>query len=152
SMSLNVLRYFNFNSSVNYTERWYFKTIRKHLDNTPGGYTTLTDTIPGFSRAYDYSLSSGFSTKIYGQKNFKGKLAAIRHVISPSVNFNYRPDFSESQFGFYRRFINADGMEQQYSIYEGAVFGGPGRGRSMGIGFSIDNNIEAKVRTEVDST
>jgi hypothetical protein len=151
SLSLNVLKFFQFNSSVNYTERWYTQSIRKGLDNTPAGFTTIIDTISGFNRAYNYSLSSGFSTKIYGQKNFKGKLAALRHVLTPSVNFNYTPDFSDDRFGFYRRFVNANGMEELYSIFEGAVFGGPGRGESMGIGFSIDNNIEAKVRTN-DST
>lgn len=151
SLSLNVLKFFQFNSSVNYTERWYSQSIRKGFDNTPEGYKTLIDTVQGFNRAYNYSLSSGFSTKIYGQKNFKGKLAAIRHVVTPSVNFNYTPDFSSDRFGFYRRFTNPNGMEDVYSIYEGSVFGGPGRGESMGIGFSIDNNIEAKVRTD-DST
>lgn len=151
SLSLNVLKFFQFNSSVNYTERWYTQSIRKGFDNTPGGFATITDTVSGFNRAYNYSLSSGFSTKIYGQKNFKGKLAALRHVITPSVNFNYTPDFSADRFGFYRRYTDLNGRENLYSIYEGAVFGGPGRGESMGIGFSLDNNIEAKVRTD-DST
>lgn len=151
SLSLNVLKYFQFNTSFNYTERWYTQSIRKGFDNTPGGYTTIIDTLSGFNRAYNYSMSSGFSTKIYGQKNFKGKLAALRHVITPSVNFNYTPDFSNDRFGFYRRYTNLNGQEELYSIFEGAVFGGPGRGESMGIGFSVDNNIEAKVRTN-DST
>ena len=151
SLSLNVLKYFQFNSSMNYTERWYLQSIRKGLDNTPEGFTTITDTLQGFNRAYNYSISSGFSTKVYGQKNFKGKLAAIRHVITPSANFNYTPDFSDDRFGFYRSMIDQNGRENRYSIYEGATFGSPGRGESMGIGFSIDNNIEAKIRTD-DST
>jgi len=152
SLSLNALKFFQFNSSINYSERWYFQTIRKGLDNTAGGYVQVIDTVPGFSRAYDYSLSSGLSTKIYGMKEFKGKLAAIRHVITPSVNFNYRPDFSDERFGFYRRYQDANGNENLYSIYENSVFGGPGMGESMGIGFSVDNNLEAKVRSESDST
>lgn len=152
SLSLNAFKFFQFNSSVNYTERWYFQTIRKGLDNTAGGFVQNTDTVSGFSRAYDYSLSSGLSTKIYGMKEFKGKLAAIRHVITPSVNFNYRPDFSDPRFGFYRRFQDQTGQENIYSIYENSIFGGPGRGESMGIGFSIDNNVEAKVRSTEDST
>jgi len=152
SLSLNALKFFQLNTSVNYTERWYFQTIRKSLDNTAGGYEQVIDTVSGFSRAYDYSISSGVSTKIYGMKEFKGKLAAIRHVISPSVNFNYRPNFADERFGFYRRFQDANGNENLYSIYENSVFGGPGQGESMGIGFSIDNNIEAKVRTDQDSS
>src|SRR5690606_30616333 len=71
---------------------------------------------------------------------------------SPSVNFNYRPDFADERFGFYRRYQDINGNESLYSIYENAVFGGPGRGESMGIGFSVDNNFEAKVRSESDSS
>src|SRR5690606_4383006 len=41
SLSLNVLKYLQFNSSVSYTERWYFQTIRKGLDNTAAGYETV---------------------------------------------------------------------------------------------------------------
>src|SRR5690606_2907454 len=82
----------------------------------------------------------------------KGKLAAIRHVISPSVNFNYRPDSADERFGFYRRYQDANGNDNVYSIYENSVFGGPGRGESMGIGFSLDNNLEAKVRSDSDSS
>lgn len=152
SLSLNVLKFFQFNTSVNYSERWYSQSIRKGYDNTPDGFATTIDTLQGFNRSYNYSMSSGFSTKVYGQKNFKGKLAAIRHVITPSVNFNYTPDFSDDRFGFYRKFINPNGREDIYSIFEGSVIGGPGRGESMGIGFSVDNNIEAKVRTNDTSS
>ena len=152
SLSLNVLKFFQFNTSVNYSERWYSQSIRKGYDNTPDGFKTTIDTLQGFNRSYNYSMSSGFSTKVYGQKNFKGKLAAIRHVITPSVNFNYTPDFADDRFGFYRKFINPSGREDVYSIFEGSVIGSPGRGESMGIGFSVDNNLEAKVRTNDSSS
>jgi len=161
SLSLNVLQYFQFNTSVNYTERWYFQSIRKHYDNYPSGFKEVIDTVQGFNRAYDYSVSTGLSTKIYGQKNFKkGKLMAIRHVVTPSVNLNYRPDFSEDRFGFYRQERYADGTPvldtygniSKYSIFQNGIFGTPSAGKSMGMGFSIDNNIEAKVHSEDDTT
>jgi hypothetical protein len=31
SLGLNVLKYFQFNSSVNYTERWYFQSIKQKV-------------------------------------------------------------------------------------------------------------------------
>ncbi|WP_245586407.1 putative LPS assembly protein LptD [Olivibacter sitiensis] len=152
NLSLNVMQYFQFNTSVNYTERWYLQSVRRWRENTPGGFEMRTDTVRGFNRAYDYSMSSGFSTKVYSMGQFnKGKVAAIRHVITPSVNLNYRPDFSDPKYGFYRNYIDASGVEQKYSIFEGAVYGGPGAGRSFGIGFSVDNNVEAKVRTKSDT-
>jgi len=152
NLSLNVMKYFQFNTSVSYTERWYLQSYRRRLDNTPGGFEEVRDTVPGFNRAYDYSMSTGLSTKIYGMYPKMGKIQAMRHVITPSVNFNYRPDFSDPLYGFYRSFVNAQGRESIYSIFEGGIFGSPGSGRSMGIGFSVDNNIEAKVISKKDTT
>lgn len=152
SLSLNAFKFFQFNTSVNYTERWYLQTIRKGLENELNGYQDVTDTVQGFRRAYDYSFSSGLSTKIYGMYPKMGKIEAIRHIITPSFNFNYRPDFADPRFGFYREYLNQNGNLAQYSIFEGAVYGGPSSGRSMGIGFSVDNNIEAKVRSDKDTT
>lgn len=152
SLSLNALKYFQFNTSVNYTERWYLQSIRKGLDNEINGYVDVRDTVSGFRRAYDYSFSSGLSTKVYGMYPKMGKIEAIRHVVTPSINFNYRPDFSDPKFGFYKSYIDQNGRLSEYSIFDGAIFGGPSSGRSMGIGFSVDNNIEAKIRTENDST
>jgi len=149
SLSLNVLKYLQFNSSVNYNERWYFQTFRQHYEQD----SLVRDTVSGFRRAYEYTLSSGFSTKIYGQKNFrKGNLVALRHVMTPSVSFNYRPDFGQSKYGYFDSYINpATGRRQVYSVFDGTLYGGPGRGRQAGIGFSLDNNIEAKVRSKSDT-
>lgn len=152
SLSLNAFKYFQFNTSVNYTEGWHFQTFRQRLENTPAGYETLRDTVRGFARSYEFSVSSGLSTKIYGMYPKIGKIQAMRHVITPSINLNYRPDFSDPTFGFYRRFIDAQGNETLYSIFQGSRYGSPGMGRSFGIGFSIDNNVEAKVRSKKDTT
>ena len=152
SLSLNAFKYFQFNTSVNYTERWYLQSIRRYRANEINGYINARDTVPGFRRAYDYGVSSGLSTKIYGMYPKIGKIEAIRHVVTPSINFNYRPDFADSRYGYYRDWIDETGRLSNYSIFEGAIFGGPSSGKSMGIGFSVDNNIEAKVRNKGDST
>ncbi|WP_312139655.1 putative LPS assembly protein LptD [Sphingobacterium sp.] len=153
SLSLNVLKYFQFNTSMNYTERWYFQSVENKLLNEVNGYSTVKDTIQGFKRAYDYSISSGLSTKVYG--NFKrgiGKIQSMRHVMTPSINVNYRPDFGAERYGFYKDFIDENGAYKRYSIFDNAVYGTPSMGKSMGIGFSIDNTLEAKIRDDKDST
>ncbi len=152
SLSLNVLKHFQFNSSFNYSERWYLQTTRRRLDNTAGGFVQIIDTVPGFSRAYNYSMSSGLSTKFYGMFGGMGRVQAVRHVVTPSVNFQYTPDFSTDQYGFYRDFVSPTGVMTRYSIFENTVFGGPGNQRNMGIGFSVDNNLEAKVASRRDTT
>lgn len=153
SLSLNAFKYFQFNTSFNYTERWYLQTVRNYLENRVDGYETLQDTVQGFRRAYDYSMSSGLSTKVYGHfKKGIGKIQEMRHVMTPSINFNYRPDFSDPRFGFYKSYVDNNGNLTQYSIFEKGIYGSPGSGKSMGIGFSLDNNLEAKVRTKDDTS
>ncbi|MGJ1387818.1 putative LPS assembly protein LptD [Sphingobacterium spiritivorum] len=152
SLSLNAFKHFQFNTSVNYTERWYLQSIRKSLLNEPQGYKPVTDTLQGFKRAYDYSISTGLSTKIYGMYPKIGKIQNIRHVVTPSINLNYRPDFSDPSFGFYRNFIDENGRQSRYSIFQNGIYGSPGSGRSMGIGFSVDNNLEAKVLSKSDTS
>ncbi len=152
-LSLNVLKYFQLGPTVNYGERWYLQTIRKHyISNRTGTQDSLlTDTVRGFARNYDYSFGTGLSTKVYGQMNFKkGKLVALRQVMTPLISFSYRPDFSSDRFGFYRtaRGVIDPSVQQRYSIFDG----GGSSGRSAAIGFSLDNNIEAKVRSKSDTS
>ena len=153
NLSLNVLKYFQFNSGLQYSEKWYLQTIRKRLDPVGSKLELAIDTVQGFSRVYDYNLNTGLSTKLYGKFNFKkGKLMALRHVLTPSVGFNYRPDFGTDRYGYFRN-VERDTaiVSSRYSIYENAIFGAPSVGRVAGIGFSFDNNIEAKVRSTADS-
>ncbi len=154
NLSLNILKYFQFNSGMQYSEKWYLQTIRKRLDPVSSGFKQVTDTLQGFSRVYDYSVNTGLSTKVYGKFVFKkGNLMALRHIMTPSVSFNYRPDFGSSRFGYFKN-LQGDTSKNvtRYSIYENAVFGSPSSGRVAGIGFSVDNNVEAKVRSDADST
>ncbi len=157
-LSLNILKFFQLTPNIQYNEKWYLQTIRQRY---VGGASpkTVIDTVPGFARAYTYSFSTGLSTKLYGMVNFKkGRLVALRHVATPSVSFNYNPDFGSDQFGYYRNVenapANAQGQLPRYSIFQNGVYGSPSTGKVASIGFSLDNNIEAKKRSKVkqDST
>lgn len=158
SMSSKVFKFFQFSQSINYSEKWYFQTIRKSYVARPTPNGTIDsiaiDTIPGFRRASDYSVGGSINTKIYGIVNFKkGKLMAIRHVLTPNVGFSYRPDFGQAKFGYYDTLqSNQYGAKQAYSIFENSLYGGPGNGRSAAINFGLENNIEVKVRNPKDTT
>lgn len=160
SLSLNILKYFQFNSSINYTERDYFQTIRKRFarGSVSGLDSMVVDTVQGFRRAGDYSISTGLSTKVYNTMYFKnGALKAIRHVMTPSVSFQYRPDFSDPKYGYYQTIVSNATVpypytSQTYSIFEQSVYGGPSGGKSAGLAFSLDNTIEAKLRPKSTDT
>lgn len=168
NMSFNVLKYFNFNLGVPYSEKWYFQSVRKTWSKLANGSDVIfTDTVPGFNRSSEYSFGGGLSTKIYSTAQFKnlGKFKAIRHVMTPSVSFSYKPDFSSISKGIYKiaKYQNGDTVfttdyntgqrvPMKYSIQEQGVYGGPSIGRSATISFGIDNTVEAKIASLKDTT
>jgi hypothetical protein len=154
STSFNILNYITVSPSANYTENWYTKTITKRWDEEEK--KVVTEDVNGFKRAYQYNASLSASTKLYGMYNFKStsKVQAVRHVMTPNVSLSYRPDFSEAKYGFYEE-VQADttGTKfQEYSIFQGALFGSPGAGKSGVISFGLANNLEMKVLSDRDST
>lgn len=152
--------HFQFNTSMNYNDRWYFQTTRKRYarGSLTGLDSMIVDTVPGFKRVGEYSLSAGTSTKIYAYLTFKNsKIRKIRDVITPSIAFNYRPDYSSLSYGFNQVAVaNATvpypASVQRYSIFDQSIYGGPSGGRSAGLSFSVDNTIEAKVRAKSTDT
>lgn len=162
SMGFNVLKHFNFNANVSYTERWHFQTInRSYLRVLNQPDLSITDTVSGFRRNGEYSAGMGVSTKVYSTAQFTkfGNFKALRHVMTPQVSFSYRPDFSDLKRGYYREAKYTDGATVyqngeplKYSIFEQSLYGGPGAGRSAAISFSLENNIEAKVLTPSDTS
>tara|TARA_B100000900_G_scaffold378936_1_gene363450 strand:+ start:1966 stop:4419 length:2454 start_codon:yes stop_codon:yes gene_type:complete len=148
--SLKVFNYLTINPSLNFTERWYFSQINKNWD----GNNIITDTIRTFTRAHEYNLSSSLSTKIYGLVQFKkGKIKAIRHVLTPNISFSYKPDFSNEKFNYYKQVqINNDGDKILYSIMENGIYGSPSRGETGNINLNINNVFEMKVNSKNDTS
>jgi hypothetical protein len=158
--SFNLLKYINLSPSFNYSERWYTSYINKTYDpnyNDPNSGQALhvvVDTIFAFRRNYEYSYSLSSSTNIYGMyvmSNPNSRVKAIRHKITPSMSFNYTPDFGQAKYRFWDSYINGSGKEQFYSHFENGVYGYTGRGESGAINFSLSNNLEAKVLEKADS-
>lgn len=159
-LNLNALKYFQFNTNVNYTDRWYLQTTRKRFarGSLSGLDSMVIDTVPGFRRVGDYSMSAGISTKVYATMTFKNsKIKAIRDVITPNVSFSYRPDYSSLSYNFNRIIVSNATIPypasvQRYSIFDQSVYGGPSGRRSAGLNFSIDNTIEAKLKPKSTDT
>ena len=150
SFSQKVLKYFNWTNSVSYSERWHWSTIRKEFDTVSN--QVVIDTVRGFRANRDVGFTSSLSTRIYGMFNFKfGPVKAIRHVINPSVAFNYRPDFGDPRLGWWQSYTDNTGYVHRYSIFEQSLYGGPSDGRSGRINFSIGNNLEMKVANKKDT-
>ncbi len=144
-------QYLNSSASFNFNEYWYPTTIRRSYNSEE--QTVETEKIYGFATARDFTTSMSFSTRIYGISNAKiGKLSGIRHTFTPNISFNFRPDFSDEQWGFYRT-VQSDsvGNTQTYSIFEGGIVSGPGSGEARSISFGVSNIFETKI-VDRDST
>jgi lipopolysaccharide assembly outer membrane protein LptD (OstA) len=149
--SFKVLKYFTLTPSFTYNERWYIKTSEPVYN--AGDSTVVFDTINGFKSARDFAANAALNTRIYGLYQFrKGKIAAIRHVVNPTVGFGIRPDFSTSNWGYYKE-VQSDylGNRQKYSIFQDGIYGGPPSGKFSAITFGIDNNLEMKYRQVTDT-
>ena len=153
-VSTSSFKLFNFvqlTPGFSYQERWTNR--RAVLVYNPVLGKAVADTEQGFYRNYEYQASLLLNTRLYGLVQFrKGRLAAIRHVMNPQISLGWRPDFTASRFGFYQT-VQADstGKTLNYSPYNGFGFGVAGVGASALLNWSIDNNLEYKVRTRSDS-
>ena len=151
SSSVKVFKYFNWTNSISYNERWHWSTIEKTFDTVTN--TVHIDTVRGFRANRDFSFNSSLSTRIYGMFQFKhGPLKALRHVINPSLSFNYRPDFGSAHLGYWKEYTDNTGYVHRYSVFEQSLYGGPPDGRSGQLRASLGNNLEIKVQNPFDST
>lgn len=159
SGNFTLFGYLNINPSLTFTDRMY--TQKQELSWDEATQTVKRDTLQGFYNVYNWAFSVSASTKLYGmyipsRKVFGDKIMAVRHVVTPSVSFNYAPDFSASRYGFYKTYqkTDADGNVSlvEYSPYEGSLYGVPGRGKTGSISIDLSNNIEMKVKSDADST
>ena len=149
STSFKALKHITISPRLNYTERWYFDKLERSFINNE----IITDTVSGFNRVYNYDVSISANTKLYGLLNInKGKIKAIRHVLSPNLSFNYNPDFSNSKYGYYQQVVSDTlGNTTNYSIYQNGIYGTASSSEQGNITLSLSNLLEMKVKTKNDS-
>ncbi len=153
SNSMKLLKFLNWTNTVNINGRCYIKTINKEWDNEYNVNGVVgnvrTDTVVGLKAAADFSFNSSVNTRLYGMYDFgNGYIQAVRHVVSPSINFVYRPDYGKSS---YYKYYYDRGVLRKYSIYDGTIYGGPAPNKQGQANFSLTNNLEMKLRGNSDS-
>jgi hypothetical protein len=166
--SARLFRQIQLQPSINYGETWYAKSLNYRF--VPEAQAVRVDTIGGFNRQYSYSANLSATTTFYGQVNFKkGNVRAIRHKVTPSVSYAYSPDLTTGNSAFQTlAFSNTDavsgttsGLRDSYgrlldprtfSRYQGFLLGQSASARVSQIAFSVQNQIEMKVRNKQDTT
>lgn len=136
------LGYFALNPNFRLTERWHFaKTERSFSDGE-----IVTDTLRGFYATRDYSMSANLTTKIYGMYGFRNsRIKAIRHVMTPSIGLSYSPEFD------FNEEITLDEETEVYNPFSVSAYSQNNTRERGAMNFSLQNNLEMKVRTRSDS-
>jgi len=148
--SFKAFRFFTISPSFDYDEIWYFEKFNWKYDIVDDQPRLVSDTIKGFNRIANYSMSVGLNTRLYGTYHFKsGKVKAIRHTINPNVSFSLTPDFTKNDNYF--QAISDNGIITYKSRHEGLLYGSSTTGRSGSIGLGVGNSVEMKVQSEKDS-
>ena len=158
--NFTLFNYINVTPSFNFTDRMYSKKVTRGWDNTLQK-EVVRDTTYGFHNVYNWSMSVGASTKLYGfwvpnRKLFGDKIQAIRHVFTPQVTFSYSPNFGARRYGYYDsyQYTDASGNVKlvEYSPFQDELYSVPGKYKTEMISWDVSNNIEMKIKSDKDTT
>ena len=158
SATFNLLKYFNITPSMTLNDKMYTSKIRRMWD--PNASAEVQDTTYNFYNVFDFNFSVSLNTKVYGffkpMKFLGDKLQMVRHVLTPTISFSARPDFGAPFWGYWGSYeytdANGNARQRRYSYFQHGLFGGASDGKSGMLSFTLANNLEAKVRSDQDST
>jgi len=162
--NIKLLKFINISPSISYNGVMYTSYLNKRSISDTSMFMgqVITDTIHKVTYAHAVSASLGISVipKIYGMyqsSKADSRIIAVRHVMTPSLSVNFAPDMSGIMPDYYRdvvtpRTITRPTLKQEYSVYEGYIYGTPTvNGRSGSVSMSLNNNLEMKVRAKSDT-
>jgi lipopolysaccharide assembly outer membrane protein LptD (OstA) len=148
-------------SGVLYTQKIEKKWVEDYYDSNLNKIvpTVINDTLRGafYGQSVNPSISASFNPQLFGYYQFKepkGRLQQVRHIIRPSVSFNYVPVLKGLTTSMYKQVqVDTLGNMREYSIFENNIFGTPSlSSKSGGLAFSLVNILEAKIFEKNDTT
>ncbi|NBC83601.1 MAG: hypothetical protein GVY19_09485 [Bacteroidetes bacterium] len=163
STNFQILKLINISPSIGYEGSWSPDIIKRHVEPIYGEDTTyqvVTDTIrkSTYAHAMSTGLSIGITRKIFGMyqsTNPNSKIAAVRHMITPSVSFSTAPDLRQIMPDYYDEYYDpGDSTYKEYSRLQHAIYGTPSgaSGKRGTFRFSLKNNVEMKLRAASDTS
>jgi len=160
STQFKLFKHFTLSPSIRYTEKWFFKEVQYTFDedsipnNSEIAGVIVSDTLRGFAQSREFgNIGPSLSTNLYGIFNFKrGKVKAIRHVLSPTISYNFLPDFSDSFWNNYQqvKYVNEFGEEDTIRLSR-FVNSSTSSQKQSSLSFGLGNRFDMKVRTPKDS-
>jgi len=141
-----TFKYFNIRPYFNYTEVWYNKYITKSINPADSSLNVSENKALKSVRYFQTGIS--LNTKLIGIFKPKiGNITGIKHTLTPSITYNFTPDFSLPGWGYYGSYYDIYGRNIKYSYYENGVFGTAPAGETQSLSFTLANLFEMKTRT-----
>jgi hypothetical protein len=158
SLQIRPFRNFSISPSVTYSAVIYSRKTHKYWDDKTD--EVVTESTKGFyyGQAVNPALSASYNPQIFGMYTFTNpdaRLQAIRHVMKPSIGFSYIPAIPGLSTDMYEQVqVDSTGKKfQEYSIYQGNIYGTPSLSKKSGIiSLGLVNIIEGKMFTRDDTT
>ena len=126
------------NPIISIKEDWVFKYRLYDIEN-PSSYKIINSFLP----RHTGSISLSANTKLYGvfPVNLK-KINSIRHVLSPSISFSWKPDYSKKLWGYnFNYFQWIDG--EPYDKFYGSMAGSTSKQEQKAMSISLNNQFQA---------
>jgi lipopolysaccharide assembly outer membrane protein LptD (OstA) len=133
--------FLNINQSFNAQDDWFNESYKYRLDTE--SQKIIKENVKGFAARHTFSYSASGNTKLYGMiAPGIFNIQAIRHVVTPSLSFNYTPDFSDPAWGYYVQVQDASGKKVKQDRFKGTPSGG-----SKSMNLSVRNLFQMKTGT-----
>jgi len=129
--------------SLAYDEDWFDRRNEKFRFESDSTRNIISTENTGFFARRLFRYSASASTNIYG--NFAPHIfgiTALRHRMSPSLSFSYRPDFSAPRWGYYETLIDSS-SGKDIEIRRDRFKGTP-RGRLTSLNYGLTNLFQMK--------
>jgi hypothetical protein len=145
----NPKRFFGWlmlNQGLQVSEDWFDRTTDYSPDSTQK--KADRDIKKGFAARHIFSYNASASTKIYGTFFPKiGPVTALRHVVTPSIGFSYRPDFSDPRWGYFEQ-VTLKGSRGDSIVTLDRFDGSTPRGKLGSMNISVGNLFQIKTGPE----
>jgi len=157
TVPIKIAKAINWNTSITFTEKWYLQGCDKILNDTVdqmGLPLQIWEDVfkRRFGALHDIALNSSITTRVYfTYQPYKGALVAVRHVMTPTLNFNFRPNLNKLASVEYFNTIKGVYETYTYSYYERGMYGTFGQNMEAKLNLSLSNNIEIKVKSKRDT-
>ena len=145
---LKLFKYVGVQPSFTYKETWVDKIARidHSARSSSGGDTLVVRESNEFAALRQYNVGVTLNTNLYGMIEPKMfGLKAIRHKLTPSIDFRYNPDFTDESYGNGEWYEDSLGNRQFIDKFQFSAFSKTPTGEALNANIRVQNTFTAKV-------